>query len=414
MTEDITKHEALKFHEKAHGKVQTIPTVNIRNVRQLALAYVPGSVAACGEIHRDQTRVYDYTGKSNRLAEVGNGGAMMGMGSVGPAAALPLLEGKCLLLKLLGDVNAVPMAINAAAPEEITAFCGMIAPSVGGINIEGVGNSDVFQIIDELTDTLDIPVFCDDQQGNAAVILSAVKNSLRLLDMGIAEARIVVAGTGVSGTASALLLKAGALDVIVLNEHGILGPSNKEMDPVQSAIALRTNPREVTGGLNEALAGADILIGMSGGNTISRDHIKLMNKKPVVLALSLPDPEICHADADEAGAFIYASSNVEDSNALLSIHAFPGIVRVSFDVRAKKLTDSMLFAAAEALSNMVDRRSLAPDHICPRFFGSEATPRIAEAVGQAAINDGVAYLPVPEGDIYKETWQRLFGDIEHI
>ncbi|MDR1472351.1 MAG: NAD-dependent malic enzyme [Synergistaceae bacterium] len=411
----LEREEVLEFHRKARGKVQTMPTVNIRNERQLGLAYAPGSIIASEEIKNDPSAAYDYTGKSNRLAEVGNGGAVLGTGNVGPGACLPVLEGKALLLKQMGDVNAIPMAIDAATTEEITTFCRMIAPTVGGINIEDVGSPATFYVVRELADSLDIPVFCDDQQGSAVIILSAVRNSLKLLDITIEEARIVVMGAGAAGIAATeLLLTAGACDIVTLNVDGILRDSNPNMDPIQSDLAMRTNPRNLSGGLDQAIEGADILVGLSRGNTVSQEQIRRMNKKPVVLALAFPEPEIAAADAKEAGAYIYASGIVENPNAMLNIHAFPGIVRGAFDVRAKKLTDSMLLAAADALANMVDRRHLSPDRICPQFFGSETTPRIAEAVGQAAIRDGVASLSPPGGKIYQETWYRLFGDIEHI
>jgi malate dehydrogenase (oxaloacetate-decarboxylating) len=407
--------EALEFHKKARGKVQIFPTVNIRSERQLALAYVPGSTPVCEEIGHDSGFAYDYTGKANRLAEISNGTAVLGMGDVGPAASIPVLEGKCLLLKLLGDINAIPMAIDARDAGEIISFCRMIAPTVGGINIEDVSSPSSFTVVRELSDRLDIPIFCDDQHGTAVIILSAVKNALKLINLTIGEARTVVLGAGAAGIAAAdLLLKSGARDIIVLNEHGILGPSNPSMDPVQSDLSKRTNPRGVKGDLDSAIDGADILIGLSRSGIVSKEHIGKMNKHPVILALALPDPEISSKDAAEAGAYLYASGRPEDTNTLLNIHAFPGIVRGALDVRARKLTDSMLVAAADALAGTVDRRHLSTDHICPRFLGNEATPRIAEAVGQAAIKDGLALLRVPEGKIYSDTWERLFGEMEHI
>lgn len=413
--DNALRNEALEFHRKARGKVQIFPAVNIRNEQQLAMAYVPGSTPVCEEIKKDPNCAYDYTGKGNRLAEVSNGTAILGFGEADPVVSLPVLEGKCLILKLMGDINAIPIAINAPTHKEMVSFCEMIAPTYGGINIEDVRSPEAFYIVRELTGYLGIPVFCDDQQGSAVVILSAVKNSLRLLDISIEEAKIVVLGAGSAGIASTeLLLTAGAKDIIALNMSGILGPSNPDMDPLQENLGQRTNPRGVKGGLDEAIEGADILIGLSRSSTVTGEQIKKMNRKPVVLALALPEPEISHDEAKAAGAYIYASGKMEDSNTLLNIHAFPGLVRGALDVRAKQLTESMLLAAADALANMVDRRHLSPDHICPRFIGSETTPRIAEAVGQAAITDGVALLPIPEGQIYKNTWFRLFGEIEHI
>jgi malate dehydrogenase (oxaloacetate-decarboxylating) len=247
------------------------------------------------------------------------------------------------------------------------------------------------------------------------VVLSAVRNSLKLINIRIEEARIVVLGAGSAGVSSAgLLMKAGAKDVIVLDKEGILGDSYPNMNSAQTDIAEKTNPRRVKGGLDAAIDGADILIGLSRSGIVSKEHIGMMGKSPVVMALAQPEPEIRSEDARAAGAYIYASGKVEDSNTILNVHAFPGIVRGALDVRARKVTDAMLMAAADALANMVDRRNLSVDHICPRFFGSETTPRIAEAVGQAAIADGVAALFVEKGKIYNDTWERLYGDIEHI
>jgi len=413
--DSLERSQALEFHRRAKGKIKISPTINIRNEYDLAISYVPGSTPACEEIEKDANAVFDYTGKGNRLAVICNGTAVLGMGNVGPSASLPVLEGKSLILKLLGDVNAIPMAIDAGSFKEVMTFCRMLAPTVGGINIEDIKSPDAFYIVNELSSTLDIPVFCDDQQGSAVIILSAVTNSLKLIGKTIEQAKIVIIGAGAAGVASAkLLLKANAKNIIILNKNGILGPSHFGMDQVQEEIAPQTNPEGVKGGLDEAVEGADILVGLSRGGVVTPEHIKKMASKPAVLALALPEPEISIEDALGAGAFIYASGLMKDPNTLLNIHAFPGIVRGSFDVRAKRLTDNMLLAAASALSNMVDRRHLSPGHISPRFFGSETTPRIAEAVGQAAIKDGAALLNIPEGEIYHNTWHRLFGDIAHI
>lgn len=413
--DSLERNEALEFHRKAKGKIKISPTMNIRSEYELAISYVPGSTPVCEEIKKDPATVFDFTGKGNRLAVVCDGTAVLGMGDVGPLASLPVLEGKALLLKLMGDVNAIPVAIDAASREEVISFCKMLAPTVGGINIEDIKSPNSFYVVNELSEMLDIPVFCDDQQGSAVIILSAVTNSLKLIGKTIEEAKIVIMGAGAAGIAAAeLLLKANAKNVVLVNKDGILGTSHQSMNPIQETLAKKTNPEGLKGGLSEAIAGADFLVGLSRGGVVFPEHIKKMADKPVVLALALPEPEIGIEDAIGSGAYIYASGSMKDPNTLLNIHAFPGIVRGAFDVRAKKLTDAMLLAAASALSNMVDRRHLSPGHICPRFFGSETTPRIAEAVGQAAIQDGAALLEVPVGDIYEKTWLRLFGDIVHI
>jgi malate dehydrogenase (oxaloacetate-decarboxylating) len=415
MTERTNKKEVLDFHRKALGKVRHIPTVSIRNERQLAMAYMPGSLAACAEIRLDGQNAFEYTGRANRLAEVSNGKSVFGMRDIGPGAVLPILEGKALTLKLFGDVDAVPMAIRAETPDEIVNFCRAMAPTFGGINIEHIGSPDAFYAERALSDVIDIPVFCGDRQGTAVTILAAIKNALKLLDISMAEARIAVVGAGVAGLAAAdLLLRDGAHDLVILDGKGILGRARTDLNVFQSELADRTNPRGIEGGLNEALADADILVGLSRGNAVTKDHIRRMNRKPVVLALSLPEPEISREDAVRAGAFIYASGSTEAPNALLNIHAFPGIVRGALDVRAKRISDSMLLAAADALAAIIDRRNLTPDHIYPKFFGSETSPRIAEAVAQAAMNEGAAYIPMPEGKVFENTWYRLFGAIEHI
>lgn len=405
------REEALEFHKRARGKVQIYPTVDIKNEQQLALMYVPGSIAACEEIMKDPSAAYKYTGKANRIAEVSNGSALLGLGSKGPDASIPILEGKCLLFKLFGDISAIPMPIDAPDHRDVISFCRMIAPAFGGINIEDIKSPDVFYILRELSGTMATPVFCDDLQGSAMIVLAAVRNSLRLLSITLAEAKIVIVGAGAAGMASAeLLLTAGAKDLIVLDESGILCDKAPHMDPLQADLAARTDPRGVTGGIDEAIAGADIVIGLSKAGAIKPEHIKKMNRKPVVLALALPEPEITCAEATEAGAFIYASGLLEDSNTMLNIHAFPGLIRGTLAVCATRITDEMLIAGADALANMIDRRHLTPDHICPRFFGSETTPRVAEAVGQAAIASKAAQIEVPSGFIYEDTWYRLFGE----
>lgn len=400
--------EALRLHKRARGKVQTFPTVTIRNERQLATAYVPGCSAASAEITKSPETAYDLTGKANRIAEISNATGVFGMGRTCPEAALPVLEGKCLLLKSMGDINAYPLSIDAPEASDVVRFCRTIAPSFGGINIEDVASPDSFTVLRELSADIGIPVFCDDQHGSAIVVLSAVKNSLTILEKPISDAKIVVLGTGNAGIATTeLLLAAGARDVIVVGPGGIIDGSG---DDIVREIAARTDPRGVRGGLDEAIAGADLLIGLSNGVKVTKDQIRKMSHKPVILSLALPEPEISSAEAREAGAFIYASGLMDDVNTVLNVQAFPGLVRGALDIRAKRITPSMLLAAADALANMVDRRHLSPDRICPRFFGGERTPRIAEAVAQAAMNDGVAAVTVTNGTVYENTWHRLFGD----
>ena len=345
-----------------------------------------------------------------------NGTAVLGMGNVGPLPALPVIEGKCLLVKLFGDVSAFPMVIDALSVEDVVSFGRMIAPTVGGINIEDISSPETFLIVRELSKHLNIPVFCDDQHGTAVIVLSALKNVLKLTGAGITDTKIVILGAGAAGIATAeLLLLAGARNIIVLNKEGILSDSNPAMDVVQSELAAKINPEGIRGGLSEAVAGANVLVGLSRGNIVSGEHIKRMAAKSAVFALALPEPEISKEEAVAAGAYIYTSGIVKDNNnPMLNLHAFPGMVRGAFDVRARKLTDNMLLAAADALSGVIDERRLTSTRILPGFFGQETTPRIAEAVAQAAIKDNAASLNIAPGKVYTDAWNRLYSSIAHI
>lgn len=401
------REDALKFHRNARGKVQTFPTVDIRSERQLAMAYVPGSAAASEEIIASRDSVFELTGRGNRVAEISNGSAIFGIGRGAPEAVIPMLEGKALLLKQMGDINAYPIAIDSPTADGVISFCRMIAPSVGAIDLEDIASPDAYHIFRALDGELGIPIFCDNIHGTAIVVLSAVNNSLMAIGRTLEEAKIVVVGSGTSGGAAAdLLLKAGARDLIVVDRSGIISTSST--DALTADLAGRTNARKITGGLAEAINGADVIIGLSSHGAITPAHIEKMNDRPIVLSLALPEPEISARDAENAGAYIYASGRIDDANTILNIHAFPGLLRGALEVRADRVTDGMMIAAAKALSNMIDRRHLTPQHIFQRFFGGETVPRIAEAVAQAAIADGVAKSPVPSGLVFESTWHRVY------
>jgi len=406
----VDRLKALEIHRKSKGKIKIYPTLNVRNEDDLAMAYIQGSIHPAREIIKDKNMAYEYTGKGNRMALITDGSAVLGMGNIGPDAALPVMEGKCLLFKLFGDVNAFPICLSSQTIEDIVNVGKLIAPTVGAINIEDVENPRTFTIVRQLQKLLDIPVICDDQHGSAIVVLAGLINALQVVCKKIEDIKIVIFGSGASGIAVAeLLTYYGAKNIILLDKEGILGPENSSMNPVQEEISRRTNPEGISGNLEEALKGADVLIGLSGSGKFTKDQIQLMNSDAIVFALSLPEPEISTDEAKAAGARIAACGLSESINAMPNLHAYPGLARGLLEVRAKGISNNILTKAAEAIANVVDRRRLSEDRIMPGLFSDEVTPRVAEAVAQATIADGLALKKVPQKQIYDETWQRLYG-----
>jgi malate dehydrogenase (oxaloacetate-decarboxylating) len=407
----IDRTRALELHRKARGKIKIYPTINIHNEEDMALAYIPGSVPPSLAIQQDEGMSYEYTGRGNRIAVISDGSAVLGLGNVGPYAALPVIEGKCLLFKLFGDVNALPMCLDTQDTEDIIHYCTLIAPTLGGINIEDVASPKTFTIVRELRHRLNIPVLCDDQHGTAVIVLAGIWNALEVQGRKLEDMKIVINGAGSAGIATAeLLLEAGAAGITVLNSSGILCEENPRMNHVQQELAEKTNPEKRTGGLEKAIEGANIFIGLSRGGVFPAEYIKKMSGKAVIMAMALPEPEILPEEAVAAGAAIVATGGPGYSNAMPNTLSSPGIMRGLLDVRATVLNHNMLLAASRALANVVDRRRLGPDKIMPDIFCDEAAPRVAEAVGQAAIEEGFAAREVPKGEIYNNLWQNLYGE----
>ncbi len=409
---NVEREKALQLHRKARGKIRIYPTVNIRNEEDLGMAYVQGGAYAAAEIMKNAEEIYDYSGKGNRLALISDGTAVLGMGNIGPRAALPVMEGKCLLFKNFGDVNAIPLCIDARGADDIVSLAKMVAPTFGAINIEDVSSPNSFTVVERLQSELDIPVICDDQHGSAVVVMAALMNALKLVEKELANTSAVIMGAGAAGIAVArLLLHAGAGRITVLNKCGILGPGNACMNFVQEELAARLGETRGGGSLEEAVKGADIFIGLSSRGKIRGDHVRSMKPGSIVLALSMPEPEISTEEAADAGAAVFAEGLTGTSNAMPNLHAYPGIARGLLDVRAKGLNENILMAASRAVAGAVDRRRLSRRCIIPDLFSDEVTPRVAEAVAQTAIAEGLASLNVPPKQVYEETWQRLFGGI---
>ncbi len=407
----IDDMKAIDIHRKARGKVGVFPTINVRSEEELAQIYLPGSIPPSRAIQEDNSLCFELSGKGNRIAVVTDGSAILGMGNVGSRASLPVVEGKCLLYKLFADINAIPLCIDSQSNSDIISACRLFSPSFGAIALDDIASPRALTILRELRNKLAIPVFCDDEQGTSVLVLAAIKNTLELAGKKLEEARIVLCGAGSSGIASLhLLLEAGAKNIVVLNSSGILGPDNGKMDHIQEEYSARTNPEGIRGGLDEAIEGADVFLGLSAGGILTGDHIRRMADDPIVLALALPDPEISPEEARAAGARLVGTGLYEHPNALTNLHAFPGIMRGLLDVNATMVTDGMLLTAADALSSVIDRRRLSAHHFMPDVFCDEVAPRVAEAVAQKAIEEGTARNTFPPGTIYERTWQRIWGN----
>lgn len=406
----VDRMRALEMHRRARGKIGVFPTVNVRNEEELGLAYLPGSVAPSLAIEEEPSLSFELTGKGNRIAVVTDGSAITGLGDISALASLPALEGKSLLYKLFGDVDAIPIALDSKETEDIIYAIQMIAPTFGAIALDDIATPRTFTVLRELRSRLALPVFADDEQGMAVVVCASLQNALTVTEREVADCRIVVCGAGATGIAvTHLLLKAGYKDIIMLNSSGILGPENAMMDHMQEEMAAQTNPRGTKGGLAEAVKGAHVFIGLSRGNVLSGELVKTMAPSPIILPLALPEPEIAPEEAVAAGAAIVGTCLYEYDNTLQSLQAFPGIMRGVLDVQATMVSDGMLLAAASALALAVDRRRLTQRHIIPEFFCDEVTPRIAEAVAQKAIEEGYARTALPVNEVYERTWQRLYG-----
>lgn len=410
------RERALALHKKARGKIRIDPTINIRNEEDLAMTYIEGGAYAAEEIVKSPGAIFDYTGKGNRLATICDGSSVLGMGNIGPEAALPVMEGKCLLFKKFGDVNAFPLCIDAAGADDIVAFAKHIAPTFGAINIENVSSPNSFTVVERLQAELDIPVFCDDQHCSAVVVMAALTNALKLVERELKDMSTVIMGAGAAGIATArLLLHGGVEKITVLNKWGILGRGNEHMNFVQRQLAEQLEETRGGAPLEEAVRGADILIGLSSGGVIKGEHLKAMNKGNIVFALARPTPEISLEEALEAGVAVFGDGLSTTPNSMPNLHAYPGIARGLLDVKAKGLNNNILMAASRAIAGSVDRRRLSRRFIVPDLFSDEVTPRVAEAVAQATIAEGLASKVIPPKQVYEETWHRLFsGMMERI
>jgi malate dehydrogenase (oxaloacetate-decarboxylating) len=372
------------------GKIEIAPKVQIKSRDDLSMAYTPGVARVCMAIHDDPSAAWNLTIKGNTVAVVTDGTAVLGLGDIGPEAAMPVMEGKAMLFKEFGGVDAWPICLDTKDVDQIVAIVKAIAPGFGGINLEDIAAPRCFEIERRLQDELDIPVFHDDQHGTAVVVLAALINALKLVEKQASDVRVVMVGVGAAGIAVADMLAAhGVTDLIGCDRKGAVYAGREGLDEVRRAFAERTNPRKFAGTIAEALAGADVAIGLSGPGTISADAVRTMADRAVVFALANPTPEVQPEDVREDVAVI-ATGRSDYPNQINNVLAFPGIFRGALDVRARTVNEEMKLAAAEAIASVIGEGELHADYVIPSVFNRRVTDAVAAAVAEAAVETGVA------------------------
>ena len=387
------REAALRLHEINKGKLEVVGKVSVTNRQELSVAYTPGVAEPCKEIHRNPEDVYRYTMKGNLVAVVTDGSAVLGLGDIGPAAALPVMEGKALLFKVFAGIDAVPICLDTKDTAEIVRTVQLLAPGFGGINLEDIAAPRCFEIERRLKELLDIPVFHDDQHGTAVVVLAGLLNALKLVNKAIGEVRVVVNGAGSAGIAVAkLLLRAGVKHLLLCDRAGILVPGDAANNPAQEEMAQVTNVAAVRGDLAAALVGADVFIGVSAGNIVDRHMVARMAADSIVFAMANPTPEILPDEALAGGVRIMGTGRSDFPNQINNVLAFPGIFRGALDVRARDINEDMKLAAAFAIAGVISEAELTVDYVIPDPFDPRVAQRVATAVAESAQSSGIAKL----------------------
>ncbi|MCX7570670.1 NAD-dependent malic enzyme [Tumebacillus sp. DT12] len=399
------REEALDLHRKHQGKLEVVSKVPVTNSRDLSLAYSPGVAEPCKEIHRQQERVYEYTAKGNLVAVVSDGTAVLGLGNIGPHAALPVMEGKAVLFKAFAGVDAVPVCLDTTDPEEIIRTVKLLEPTFGGINLEDIAAPACFTIEERLKNELDIPVFHDDQHGTAIVTLAGLINALKVTDKRMQDIRVVANGAGAAGIAIIkLLLSMGVKHVVMCDTKGAIYEGRVDgMNPVKDMIAKNTNHERLQGSLAEVMAGADVFIGVSVGGAVTPEMVRSMNRDPIIFAMANPDPEILPEEAMRAGAKVVGTGRSDFPNQVNNVLAFPGIFRGALDTRATTINEEMKIAAAHAIAELIAPDELSADYVIPSPFDPRVAPNVAAAVARSAMATGVARLSVEPVEVKEKT-----------
>ena len=385
------KEDALALHKKLKGKIEIRSKIPVKSAKTLSLLYTPGVAEASKEIFREKDLVYDYTSKWNSMAIVTDGSRVLGLGNIGAEAALPVMEGKAILFKLFGGVDAYPICLETQDASEIIKIVKNISPTFGAINIEDIDSPKCFEIVDSLSESLDIPVFHDDQYGTGIVVLAALINACKLVKKDIKHVTVTIAGAGAAGRGIVRMLHSyGIRDLIVLDSKGIIYKGRGDLDKYKHELATLTNKRQLQGSLADALSGADVFIGVTGkGNMVNKNLIRKMNEDSIVFALANPDPEIMPSEAKKGGARIVATGRSDFPNQVNNSLAFPGILRGTLDVRARKINKQMMTEAALTLAKSVGNK-LSTNYILPKTTDVRVHKKIARAVSRAAIETKVS------------------------
>ena len=398
------QERALKLHNELVGKIEVVSKVELNSADDLSLVYTPGVAEPCKVIAENPDAAYDYTGRGNMVAVVSDGTAVLGLGDIGPLAALPVMEGKCVLFKKFGGVNAFPICLNTKNVEEIIQVVKALEPSFGGINLEDISAPRCFEIEARLKKETNIPIFHDDQHGTAIVVLAALINALRVVNKKIDEIKLVLNGAGSAGIAiTKLLLKAGLKDPIMVDRAGMLCTGEHWMNPAQKEMAELTNHAKLKGSLADALKGADVFIGVSAPGVLNGKMVATMNYGSVIFAMANPTPEIFPEEAIAAGAAVVGTGRSDYPNQVNNVLVFPGIFRGALDVRAKDITEEMNLVAAYAIAGIISDEELNAKYIIPGVFDPRVAPIVAAAVAQAAINSGIARLYANPQEISEKT-----------
>ena len=386
--------ESLRLHGEWKGKIEVVTRVPVENKDDLSLAYTPGVAQPCLEIQKDVDKSYDLTRRWNMCLVVTDGSAVLGLGNIGPEAGMPVMEGKCVLFKAFGDVDAFPLCIKSNDVDEIVNTIYLISGSFGGVNLEDISAPRCFEIEKKLKEKCDIPIFHDDQHGTAIITLAGLTNALKVIGKKKEDVRIVMNGAGAAAISIArLLLTAGFKDITLCDRKGAIYEGRPEgMNPIKEEMAKVTNLAKKSGSLAEMLVGADVFIGVSAPGAVTTEMVKTMNKDAVVFACANPTPEIFPDDAKAGGAKVVSTGRSDFPNQINNVLAFPGIFRGAFDVRAKEINDEMKLAASEALANLITDEELSPEYIIPKAFDKRVGPAVAKAVAEAANRTGVARI----------------------
>ena len=385
--------EALKRHEAHHGKVEVVSKLPIETQDDLSVAYTPGVAEPCRKIAENPDDAYRYTCKANTIAVVSNGTAVLGLGNIGATASLPVMEGKSVLFKRFGGVDAFPVCIDAKTPEEVIQAVRFIAPTFGGINLEDIKSPDCFKIEQTLEKELDIPVFHDDQHGTAIVVTAAFLNALKVVGKKIGDVKVVLNGPGAAGTAIIkMLLHAGVKNIIACDRHGAIYKNREWNKDHKIELAEITNPEQLKGELADVLPGADVFIGVSTAGALSAEMIKTMASDPIVFAMANPVPEIGYDDAKAAGVAVMGTGRSDKPNQINNLLCFPGIFKGALSVRARDINYEMKLAAAHAIADLVTDDKRSPEYIIPSALDPQVAEAVAAAVAKAAKETGVARI----------------------